>query len=106
MKPSLRKIFWLAIDKVVHYDDVVIAVVVRTWRNIACSDPHTNDPSVAKFDTEERLTPITGRCGYKTAEQELTVDSEKFYERACSAIPSLFARTTAIWLIDVGENCA
>src|SRR5215813_13588362 len=43
----------LSIDKVVHHDDVIFTVVVRTWSRVSGSDPHMSDQSVVKFDAKE-----------------------------------------------------
>src|SRR5262245_48318406 len=34
----LRKRVGLAIDKVIHHDDVILVVIIRTWRSIAGDD--------------------------------------------------------------------
>ena len=49
----LRKRLGLAIDKVIHHDDVVLTVIVRTGRLVTTSDPHPRYPSVVKNDAEE-----------------------------------------------------
>jgi hypothetical protein len=48
----------LAIDKVIHHDDVILDVIVRTWGGVSCGDPHAGDLSVVINDTEERETSI------------------------------------------------
>ena len=52
---TLGKRIGLAIDKVIHHDDVILAVIVRTWGGVPCRDPHAGDPSVVINDAEERL---------------------------------------------------
>src|SRR6185369_2577809 len=103
---SLWKRQGFSVDKVIHHDDVIFAVIVRTWGDVAGRDPHASDPGVVKFDAEERLISIARRGGDKTAEQQLAVDTEKLHQRAGVAVSALFAGTAAIRLIDVSENCA
>src|SRR6266545_1848110 len=100
----LRNRLGLAIDKVIHHDNVIIAVIVRTWSDVACGDSHAGDPRVVIYDAEERQTSIARRGWGKTAEQELAVSIEKCNQRAGSAVALLFARATPIRLIDVGED--
>ena len=49
----LRKRLRLAVDKVIHHDDVVLTVIVRTWRLITTRDSHPRYSSVVKNDAEE-----------------------------------------------------
>lgn len=102
----LWKSHGFAVDKVIHHDDVIFAVIIRTWGNVAGRNPHPSDPSVVKFDAEERLISVARRGWDKTAEQQLAVDTEKLHQRAGAAVAALFAGTTAIRLIDVSEDCA
>jgi hypothetical protein len=82
----LRKRLGLAVNKIVHCDDVMFRVIIRPGGNVARSDSHTGNPRIAKYDTEERLAPIAWRGWHRTAEQELAVDTEKLYQRAGSAV--------------------
>src|SRR5207237_9862184 len=63
----LRKRLRLAIDKVIHHDDVILPVIVRTWGNVACRNPHPRNPSIAIDDAKERQTPIASRGRDKAA---------------------------------------
>jgi hypothetical protein len=51
----------LAINKIIHHDDLVLAVIVRTWRRVARCNSHASYPGIVKYDTEERQIPITWR---------------------------------------------
>lgn len=94
----------LTVDKVVHHDDVICLVIVRTWSNIAGRNPHAGDPRVVEFDPEERKTSITRRGWHKATEQQPAVSTEKLHQRARFAVALFCAWTTAIGLIDVGED--
>jgi hypothetical protein len=96
----------LAINKIIHHDDVILAVVVRTWSNVACCNSHAGYTSIVKYDTEKRDISITWRRWDKTAEQQLAVGAEILHPRAGSTVAVLFARATSIRLIDVSEDCA
>jgi hypothetical protein len=43
----------LAIDEVIHHDNVIFVVIVRTWGGVTCRDPHTGDPGVVIHNAEE-----------------------------------------------------
>ena len=94
----------LSINEVVHHDNVVRLVVVRTRCNIACRDPYTGDSGIVKLDPEEGKTSITRGSRDKTAEQQTAVSTEKLEQRACSAVATLRAWTTTVGLIDVSED--
>ena len=49
----LLKDLWLAVDEVVHHDDVVLLIIVRPWGNVAGLDPDRRDAGVIKLDAEE-----------------------------------------------------
>ena len=53
---------WLAVDEVVHHDDVMLAIVVRPRGNVAGRDPNRRDAGVVKLDREEGQVSIA-RCG-------------------------------------------
>ena len=44
----LWKLVWLAVDEIVHHDDVVRIVVIRTGSNVARRDAHSRDPGIVK----------------------------------------------------------
>ena len=49
----LLKEVWLAVDEIVHHDDVILRVVVRSRGNVAGLDPDRCDAGVVKLDAEE-----------------------------------------------------
>jgi hypothetical protein len=50
---DLGKRVGLAIDKVIHHDNVIFIVIVRTWGGVPGRDPHASDPGVVIYDAEE-----------------------------------------------------
>ena len=50
---SLLKQLWLAVDEVVHRDDVMTGIVARPRGNVAGLDPYRRNARVAKHDAEE-----------------------------------------------------
>ena len=63
----LLKELWLAVDKVVHHDDVMVAIIIRPRGNVAGFDPDPCDARVVKHDAEERQASITRRGGDEAA---------------------------------------
>ena len=59
---------WLAVDEVVHHDDVMLAIVVRPRGNVAGLDPDRRDAGVIKLDAEEGQASIARRGRNETAE--------------------------------------
>ena len=51
----------LAIDEVVHHNNVMTRVVVRPGRNVASRNPNRHDASVIKLDAEKGEVPLTRR---------------------------------------------
>jgi len=96
----------LAINKIIHHDDVIFAVIIRSWRRVAGCDSHASYPSIVEYDAEERQIPITWRRWDKTAEQQFAISAEKLHQRAGSTVAVFFAWATPIRLIDVSEDCA
>ena len=54
----LLKDLWLAVDEVVHHDDVMLAIVIRPRGNVAGLDPDRRDAGVIKLDAEEGQASI------------------------------------------------
>ena len=52
---------WLAIDEVIHDDDVVFPVIIRPWGDVAARDPHPGDACVIELDAEQGQAPIARR---------------------------------------------
>ena len=67
---QLLKELWLAVDEVVHHDDVMVAIVIRSRGNIAGFDPYPRDASVIKHDAEEGQVSVARRSRDETAEQQ------------------------------------
>jgi hypothetical protein len=65
---SLLKELWLAVDEVVHHDDVVLLIVLRPRGNVAGRDPNRRDAGVVKLDAEKGQASIARRGRNKTAE--------------------------------------
>ena len=59
---------WLAVDEIVHHDDVVLLIVVRSRGNVAGRDPNRRDASIVKLDTEKGQVSIARRGWNETAE--------------------------------------
>src|ERR1044072_2009503 len=97
---------WLSIDEVVHNDDVVRLVIVRTRSDIACNNPHSCDPRIVKLDPEERKTAITRGGRDKTAEQQTAISTEKLDQRTCITVSAFRTGTTRIGLIAVSKDRA
>ena len=49
----LLKELWLAVDEVVHHDDIMTCIVVWSRGNVAGLDPDRSDAGVIKLDGEE-----------------------------------------------------
>ena len=64
----LVKDLWLAVDEVVHHNDVVQLIVVRPRGNVAGRDPNRRDAGVIKLDAEKRQVSIARRGRNETAE--------------------------------------
>ena len=59
---------WLAVDEVVHHDDVMLAIVIRPRGNVAGLDPDRRDAGVIKLDAEEGQASVARRGRNETAE--------------------------------------
>jgi hypothetical protein len=57
----LVKDLWLAVDEVIHHDDVVLLIVVRARGNVAGFDVDPRNPGVVKHDAKEGQASITRR---------------------------------------------
>jgi hypothetical protein len=66
--PPLLKELWLAVDEVIHHDDVMAAIVIRSRGNVACFDSDPRDERVVKHDAEEGLASIARRGRDEAAE--------------------------------------
>ena len=102
----LLKELWLAVDEVVHHDDVMFAIVIRPWGNVAGFDADPRNPGVVKHDAEEGQASITRRGGDEAAEQQLAVGTEVLDERAGVAVAFLSSGSAAVWPVNVREDRA
>ena len=102
----LLKELWLAVDEVVHHDDVMLAIVIWPRGNVAGFDPDPRDPCIVKHDAEEGQASITRRGRDETAEQQLAVGIEVLDQRASLAVAVLSSRPAAIWLVNICEDRA
>ena len=50
----LGKRMRLAIDKIIHHDDVILAIIVRTRGSVTCCNSHAGYPSIVIYDAEKR----------------------------------------------------
>ena len=73
---------WLAVDKVIHHDDVVLIIIIRPRGDVAGCDPDPRDARVVKHDAEEGKAPIARRGRDETAEDQLAVEVEVLHQRA------------------------
>ena len=54
----LLKELWLAIDEVVHHDDVMVLIVIRSRGNVSGLDQDRRNAGVVKLDPEEGQVSI------------------------------------------------
>ena len=52
---------WLAVDEVVHHDNVMLPIIVRTRRNVASLDADRCDAGVIEGDPDEGEISVAGR---------------------------------------------
>src|SRR6266481_5771194 len=64
----LVKELWLAVDEIVHHDDIMLRIIVRPRGNVAGSDPNRRNTGVVKLDAEKGQGSITRRGRNETAE--------------------------------------
>jgi len=97
---------WLAVDKVIHHNDVVLPIIIRPRGDVATRDPHPGDACILKHDTEEGKTPIARRGRNEAAEQKVAVQVEVFHQRAGLAVSLLLPWPAPIRLVYVREDRA
>ena len=102
----LIKGLWLAVDKVIHHDDVLLLIIIRPRGDVAGRDPHPRDARVVKHDAEEGKAPIARRGRDETAEHQLAVGVEVLDQRAGPTVSLLLARPAPIRLVNVCEDRA
>ncbi len=102
---SLLKQLWLAVDEVVHHDDVMLAIIIRPRGNVAGRDPDRRDARVVKHDAEEGQASIARRGRDETAEYQLTI-LDRSTRSACWPWVAMLSRSAAIWLVNICEHRA
>ena len=98
----LRNKLWLAVDEIVHHDNVMAPIIVRTRGNVTGLDHDRRDAGVVKHDAEEGEGSIARRRRNETGEDEFAVSVEVLDARASMR----HARSNAIWLINICEHRA
>ena len=96
---GLLKGLWLAVDEVVHHDDVMPAIIILP-RDLISRDPDRRDARVVEFDTDEGEACIARRGRDKTREDPFTVAIEILDQGAG------FVWFASIWQINVCEDHA
>ena len=105
ISPSVSEELWLPVDEVVHHDNVMVPIVIRTGGHVAGLDADRCDAGVIEHDAEEGLVSIAWRSRNGTAEQQSAVSIEVLDERVRPAVAEPRART-AVWLINICEHRA
>jgi len=106
ISPFSVKELWLTVEEVVHHDDVMAAIVIRSRGNVAGRDLDGCDARILKHDAEEGQTTIARRGRDETAEYQFAVPIEVLDQRAGAAVSALRARAAAIWLVNVCKDRA
>ena len=52
------KDLWLAVDEIIHHDDVMVLIVIRPRGNVAGFDHDRRDAGVVKLDPDEGQVSI------------------------------------------------
>ena len=79
---SYLKELRLAVDEVVHHDNVMVPIIVRTRGNVTGLDHDRRDAGVVKHDAEEGQASIARRRRNETGEDEFAVSVEVLDPRA------------------------
>ena len=80
--PLVGKGLWLAVEEVVHHDDVMFRIIIRPWGDVAAGDPHPGDARLVEYDAEEGQAAIARRGRDVADEQPLVVGVEVLDPRA------------------------
>src|SRR4030095_4897280 len=80
--PLRNKGLWLAVDEVIHHDDVMLAIIIRPGGNLATRDLHPGDARVGKHDAEEGQAVGVRRGRDEAAKEQIAVGIEVFDQRA------------------------
>src|SRR5687768_9368920 len=87
----------LAVDEVVHHDDV-LPIVIWSRAGVTGRDLDPGDSRVVKHDAEEGQAPIARRGRDETREDPTAVRTEVVDQRAVPSIRSSF------WLVNIRED--
>ena len=96
---------WLAIDEVIHHDDIMTRVVIRPRSNVSGLDLDRSDACVIELHGEEGQVSIARGSRNETGEQQSAISVEVLDERARPAVVDTRA-WPAIWLINICEHRA
>ena len=94
----------LAVEEVIHHDDVLFSLIIRPRGDVAAYDPHLGDACVVKHDAEEGKAPIARRGRDEAAEQEFAVGVVVLDQRAGLAVSVLPPRPAPIRLVNIRED--
>src|SRR4029077_12691991 len=97
---------WLAIEEVIHHDDVMRPIIIRPRRSIAARDPYSCDARVAKDDAEEGKTSISRRGWDEAVEAQRAVGTEALDQRAGFAVSVRIGRPAPVRQVNVREDRA
>ena len=95
---------WFAVDEIVHHDNVVLAIIIRT-RGRVRFDADLSDARVLKHDAKEGEAAIAWRRRDRAAEKQPAI-VVKVLDHGAMITLELFALVTAIRLIDICEDRA
>ena len=76
----------LAINEVVHCDNVMLRIVIRSKSNVSRGNSHAGNPRVVERYAQERLASIAWRRWHGTTEKQPAVSTKKLHQRAGSAV--------------------
>jgi hypothetical protein len=103
---QLWNALWFTVDEVIHHDDVMFPIIIRTRGSVAASDAHPRNARVARHNAEEGKAPVARRGGDEAAEQQLAIDAEVLNQRAGLAVAALAARPAPIRQVNIREDRA
>ena len=78
----LLKKLWLAVDEIVHHDNVMVPIIGRTRGYVTGLDPDRRDAGVVKHDAKEGEASIARRRWNEAGEDEFVVFVEVLDARA------------------------
>jgi hypothetical protein len=101
---SLSQGLWLAIDEVIHHNDILFPNVIRPRGNATGCDPDSRDARIIEHDSEEGLAPIARRGWDEAAEYARTELVEVLDQRAGAAVSVFRTRAAAVWQVNACED--